>query len=82
MRLVDQLRGVIVPYPTDSNWTDADSGLLQTYFAGGQSTKGEGIGTDFRSYSQIGYAGNGPVFSILNARLRDLYGAGSNFDIN
>lgn len=69
-RLVDQLRGVIVPYPTDSNWTDADSGLLQTYYAGGKPAAGEKIGSDFRSYSTIGYQGNGVVFSVLNARLR------------
>jgi len=69
MRLVDRLRDVIIPYPTDSSWTDAGSGLLQTYFSGG-NTAGEGIGNDFQSYSSVGYSGNGVVFSVLNARLR------------
>jgi len=69
MRLVDRLRDVIIPYPTDSNWTDAGAGLLQTYFAGGNAA-GEGIGSDFQSYASVGYAGNGVVFSVLNARLR------------
>jgi hypothetical protein len=31
---------------------------------------GESIGNDFMSYATIGYQGNGPVFSVLNARLR------------
>lgn len=69
MRLIDQLRGVIVPYPTDSNYTDAASGFLQTYYASG-NIAGEGIGNDFASYSSVGYSGNGVVFSVLNARLR------------
>jgi hypothetical protein len=30
MRLIDQLRGVIVPYPTDSNFTGYDTGFLQS----------------------------------------------------
>lgn len=70
MRLVDQLRGVIVPYPSDPSWTGAESGLLQTYYAGGKPASGEKISSDFKSYSTIGYQGNGVVFSVLNARLR------------
>jgi len=69
MRLIDVLRGVIVPYPTDSKFTGANSGFLQSYFAGG-GTPGESIGSDFQSYATVGYQGNGPVFSVLNARLR------------
>jgi len=42
---------------------------LQTYYAGGKPAAGEKIGSDFRSYSTIGYQGNGVVFSVLNARL-------------
>jgi phage portal protein BeeE len=69
MRLIDQLRGVIVPYPTDSNFTGYDTGFLQSYSSAG-NVGGEAIGNDFMSYATLGYAGNGPVFSVLNARLR------------
>jgi phage portal protein BeeE len=69
VRLIDHLRGVIVPYPSDSNFTGANAGVLQSYFTGGGG-QGESIGNDFASYSTVGYQGNGVVFSVLNARLR------------
>lgn len=69
MRLIDRLRGVIVPYPTDPNFTGVGSGLLQSYSSAG-NVGGEAIGNDFQSYATLGYAGNGPVFAVLNARLR------------
>lgn len=69
MRLVDRLRGVIVPYPTDSNFTGAGVGFMQSYNSG-SNIGGESIGNDFASYATVGYQGNGPVFSVLNARLR------------
>lgn len=69
MRLIDRFRGVIVPYPTDPNFTGASNTLLQSYFANG-SYAGESIGNDFTGYANVGYAGNGTVFSVLNARLR------------
>lgn len=69
MRLIDRLRGVIVPYPTDPNFTGVGAGFMQSYGASG-NMGGESIGNDFRSYASIGYQGNGPVFAVLNARLR------------
>lgn len=69
MRLIDRLRGVIVPYPTDANYTGAGVGFMQSYNSAG-NVGGESIGNDFMSYSTVGYQGNGPVFSVLNARLR------------
>ena len=42
---------------------------MQTYNSGG-NVGGESIGNDFQSYATVGYQGNGPVFSVLNARLR------------
>lgn len=70
MRLFDRFRGVIVPYPTDPAFTGTGGGFLQSYFSGGSSFAGESIGNDFQSYATVAYAGNGPVFSVLNARLR------------
>lgn len=70
MRLIDRLRGVIVPYPTDPNFTGAGNNkLLQTYFQNG-NYGGEDIGNDFAGYASVGYQGNGPIFSVLNARAR------------
>lgn len=69
MRLFDTLRGVIIPYPTTSDYTDVGQGVLQTYFAG-QSQTGERLNLDYKSYAATGYAGNGVVFSVLNARMR------------
>lgn len=69
MRLIDALRGVIIPYPTTSDYTDVGAGMLQTYY-GGQNSTGERINSDFKSYASTGYAGNGVVFSVLNARMR------------
>ena len=68
-RLIDRLRGVTVPYPTDSNFTGAGTGFMQTWNSSG-NVGGESIGNDFASYATVGYQGNGPVFSVLNARLR------------
>ena len=69
MRLIDRLRGVIVPYPTDPNYTGVGIGFMQSYGSAG-NMGGESIGNDFLSYASIGYQGNGPVFAVLNARLR------------
>lgn len=69
MRLIDRLRGVIIPYPTDPNFTGTGTGFMQSYNSGG-NVGGESIGNDFMSYATVGYQGNGPVFSVLNARLR------------
>jgi HK97 family phage portal protein len=60
---------VIIPYPTDPNFTGTGKGFLQSYSSGG-NVGGESIGNDFMSYATVGYQGNGPVFSVLNARLR------------
>jgi HK97 family phage portal protein len=68
VRLIDRLRGVIVPYPTDPNFTGTGTGFMQSY--SGSNVGGEAIGNDFMSYATVGYQGNGPVFSVLNARLR------------
>jgi HK97 family phage portal protein len=70
MRLIDRLRGVIVPYPTDPNFTGSGpAGLLQSYFQG-SGLGGESIGNDFASYATVGFQGNGPVFAVMYARLR------------
>lgn len=70
MRLIDRVRGVIVPYPTDPNFTGAGaSGWLQSYFQEG-NLGGESLGNDFQSYATIGFSGNGPVFAVMHARLR------------
>jgi HK97 family phage portal protein len=60
---------VIVPYPTDPNYTGTGTGFLQSYGSGG-TVASESVGNDFMSYATVGYQGNGPVFSVLNARLR------------
>lgn len=72
MRLVDSLRGAASPVPYVSDWSDLGQGLLQTYYSTpyGGGSKGERVGSDFRSYATVGYQGNGVVFSVLNARLR------------
>ena len=71
MRLLDAFRAVIVPYPTTPDWTGAPTaGLIQTYMQDGPADRTEKIGQDFESFATLGYAGNGPVFAILNARLR------------
>jgi len=70
MRLIDRIRDVIVPYPTDPNFTGSGaSGFMQTYMSG-DGMRGEAIGNDFKSYTTVGYQGNGPVFAVCNARLR------------
>lgn len=68
-RLVDLMRGMSQA-PNGLDWTSVDSGFLQTYYAGSVAADTERLGSDFMSYSTIGYQGNGVVFSVLNARLR------------
>lgn len=43
--------------------------VLDTYF-GDDKGKRESVGNDYRTFASVGYAGNGVVFSVLQARLR------------